>query len=62
MIAKRWQGVSKVRIFLISNRLLSARVDGREGGEHEGVPVTFSVWISVASIALPRPDLVAKRL
>lgn len=44
MIAKRWQGVSKVRIFLISNRLLSARVDGREGGEHEGVPVTFSVW------------------
>lgn len=44
LIAKRWSGVSKVRLFLISNRVLSSRVDGREAGEFRGVPVTYSVW------------------
>jgi hypothetical protein len=44
MIATRWPTISKVRLFLISNRLLSARVDGREAGELQGVPVTYSVW------------------
>ncbi len=44
LIAKRWSGVTKVRFFLISNRVLSARVDGKEGGELQGKPVTYSVW------------------
>jgi hypothetical protein len=44
MIATRWPTISKVRLFLISNRLLSARVDGREAGELQGVPLTYSVW------------------
>ena len=44
LIAQRWPGVTKVRLFLISNRLLSSRVDGRSAGEEAGVPVTFSVW------------------
>ncbi|MET4090590.1 AIPR family protein [Bradyrhizobium sp. S3.5.5] len=44
LIAKRWPTVSKVRLFLISNRLLSSRVDGREAGEFKGVPITYSVW------------------
>ncbi len=44
MIAKRWTSVSKVRLFLISNRVLSTRVDGKEAGEYEGIPVTYSVW------------------
>lgn len=44
LIARRWPNISRVRFLLISNRLLSARVDGREGGEHEGVPLTYSVW------------------
>jgi len=44
LIAKRWPGVSKVRLFLISNRILSSRVDGREAGDFRGVPVTYSVW------------------
>src|SRR4051812_7480086 len=33
LIASRWATTSKVRLFLISNRLLSARVDGRPAGE-----------------------------
>ena len=44
LIAARWSSVSKVRLFLISNRVLSSRIDGREAGELDGVPVTYSVW------------------
>ena len=44
LIAARWPQTIKVRILLISNRILSARVDGREAGEVESVPVTFGVW------------------
>lgn len=44
LIAQRWQDTVKVRLILISNRVLSARVDGRPAGEVLGVPVTYSVW------------------
>lgn len=44
LIARSWSGVSKVRLFLISNRVLSARVDGQAAGQVEGVPVGYSVW------------------
>jgi len=44
LIAQRWSEVTKVRLFLISNRVLSARVDSRPAGEVAGVSVTYSVW------------------
>nr|WP_067292173.1 AIPR family protein [Marinobacterium profundum] len=44
LISQRWNGVSRVRMFLISNRELSERVDGREANEFDGRPVTYSVW------------------
>lgn len=44
LISNRWPRITKVRLFLISNRVLSARVDGRTAGEHDGIPVTYSVW------------------
>jgi len=44
LIAKRWAGVAKVRLFLISNRLLSDRIDGKEAGELQGKPVSYNVW------------------
>jgi len=44
LIAKQWSGVIKVRLFLISNRVLSTRVDGKEAGDIQGKPVTYSVW------------------
>ena len=44
MIAQRWTNIFRVRLFLMSNRLLSSRVDGREAGEFQGIPVTYSVW------------------
>jgi len=44
LIAARWSKTIKVRLLLITNRVLSARVDGREAEEIDGVPVTFGVW------------------
>lgn len=44
MIASSWSEVVKVRFLLISNRVLSSRVDGRPAGELDGRPVTYSVW------------------
>ncbi len=43
LIAARWPSVSKVRLFLVTNRVLSSRVDGREAGQLRGLPVTYSV-------------------
>ena len=44
LIAARWPTISRVRLFLITDRILSGRVDGREAGELRGIPVTYSVW------------------
>lgn len=44
LIAQRWSDTSKVRLFLLSNRVLSARVDSRPAGDVQGVPVTYTVW------------------
>jgi hypothetical protein len=44
LIAKRWPGIAKVRLILISNRLLSERVEGRESETVDGIPITYSVW------------------
>lgn len=44
LIAVRWALIAKIRLFLVSNRKLSARVDGREAGEIEGRHLSYSVW------------------
>ena len=44
LIAARWPSISRVRLFLVTNRILSSRVDGREAGEFRGIPMTYSVW------------------
>ena len=44
LISQRWSGISKVRFLLVSNRILSERVDGRPADDIDGVPVTYSVW------------------
>ena len=44
LIAARWPSVLRVRLFLVTNRMLSSRVDGREAGQLRGVPITYSVW------------------
>lgn len=44
LIYARWSGISKIRMILMSNRVLSGRVDGRPGGELQGVEVSYNVW------------------
>jgi AIPR protein len=44
LIASRWSGLSKVRLFLLSNRKLSLKVDGRDADLIDGKNVTYSVW------------------
>ena len=44
LISARWKGISKVRLFLISNRELSERVDGRPADELDSRMITYSVW------------------
>jgi hypothetical protein len=43
-IQNSWQRAKRVKFILISNRRLSARVDGRETAEIDGKPVSFTVW------------------
>ena len=44
LLAKRWNRIGRVRLFLITNRALSERVDGREADELHGRTITYSVW------------------
>lgn len=44
LIAKRWAAISKIRLFLLTNKQLSAKVDGRKAEELDGKDVIYSVW------------------
>ena len=44
LLSRRWSGIGRVRLFLITNRKLSERVDGREADELDGRKITYSVW------------------
>ncbi len=44
MIASRWESVYKVRLFLLTNKLLSGRVQGKEPTDFAGREVVYDVW------------------
>lgn len=44
LIAKRWSQVYKVRLYLLTNMLLSDRVDGKPASELEGRELLYDVW------------------
>ena len=44
LISTRWGRIERVRLFLITNRELSERVDGRAADELQGREITYSVW------------------
>ena len=44
LISRRWQQIVKLRFYLISNRALSERVDGRQSDDIEGKHVFYNVW------------------
>lgn len=43
-ISSAWAKAKRIKMVLISNRRLSARVDGRDSTEVGGKPVSYSVW------------------
>lgn len=61
LIASYWRSISKIRLFLISSRLLSARVDSLPEGEIEGKPINVNVWTSGGSTGTSRPARVERR-
>ncbi len=44
LIDHHWARIGRVRMFLISNRELSERIDGREADTLDGREITYSVW------------------
>ena len=44
MVAARWEKIERIRLIMMSNRLLSSRIDGLNDSEIEGKPVTQNVW------------------
>ena len=44
LISVRWPRIRQVRMILISNKRLSARVDRIDADEVDGIPVSHSVW------------------
>ena len=44
LVATRWPNIGRIRLFLLTNRVLSERVDGRSADRYDGKAVTYSVW------------------
>jgi hypothetical protein len=44
LVAGRWSAVRRVRMLLITNRLLATRMDGLKAEDYEGRQITYSVW------------------
>ena len=44
LIKTRWEQIERIRLLLISNRILSERIDGRVEENLHGTPVTYNVW------------------
>lgn len=44
LIATRWDHITKIRLYLLTNKKLSNRIDGKKAGEYEGRSVAYSVW------------------
>lgn len=44
LVATRWPDIRRIRMFLLTNRVLSERVDGRPADRFDGKTITYSVW------------------
>lgn len=44
IVNSRQQNINRIRLFLVSNRMLSGRVVGMEDTEIDGIPVAYNVW------------------
>lgn len=44
LIATRWTVISRIKIYLLTNRVLGKGVTGKEADEIEGIPVAYDLW------------------
>ncbi|WEV71928.1 AIPR family protein [Bifidobacterium sp. ESL0790] len=44
LIATRWSRITKIKLYLLTNKVLSGRVDGKKAGTFNGRSVVYSVW------------------
>lgn len=44
LIHVRWESIDRIKLFLLTNKKLSSRVDGKEADEIGGKEVLYSVW------------------
>lgn len=44
LIATRWSRITKIRLYLLTNKALSNRVDGKVAEDYQGRSVVYSVW------------------
>ena len=44
MINARWPNISSVKLFLLTNKRLSSRVEGKEADAIDGRKVIYNVW------------------
>lgn len=44
LIATRWNRITKIRLYLLTNITLSNRIDGKTAGDYQGRSVVYSVW------------------
>lgn len=54
LIAARWKRITKIRLYLLTNKVLSSRVDGKTAGDYEGRSVVYSVWDIKRLLALTK--------
>lgn len=44
LISTRWESISKIKLYLLTNKRLSSRVDGKEAGSIDGKMISYNVW------------------
>ena len=54
LIATRWNRITKIRLYLLTNKVLSSRVDGKTAGDYERRSVVYSVWDIKRLLALTK--------
>ena len=44
MISSRWEKISRVNLFLLTNKLLSKRIEGKKQGDLDNREIVYNVW------------------
>ncbi|MBW3090060.1 AIPR family protein [Bifidobacterium miconisargentati] len=54
LIHTRWNRITKIRLYLLTNKVLSSRIDGKTAGSYQTRSISYSVWDINRLFALSR--------